>query len=178
MDKVGAVGQQSLDDVDVHFVAVPADRVIAVNIPVTVHKILHITAILFAVDFDLLEINCFCFGKQGEKFFRHVLCRFNVMRVFAPLKKREGLCQLLSCRFTFYWFIIIYHHKGIVFSIVSAIDDALKISTCKFDMIWYIIGHSNNPLTRLTASSFFWLMILAYTCVIFTSAWPSSLDVV
>lgn len=24
----------------------------------------------------------------------------------------------------------------------------------------------------------FWLMILAYTCVIFTSAWPSSLDVV
>ena len=45
-------------------------------------------------------------------------------------------------------------------------------------MIWYIIGHSNNPLTRLTASSFFWLMILAYTCVIFTSAWPSSLDVV
>ena len=115
LDKVGAVGQQSLDDVDVHFVAVPADRVIAVNIPVTVHKILHITAILFAVDFDLLEINCFCFGKQGEKFFRHVLCRFNVMRVFAPLKKREGLCQLLSCRFTFYWFIIIYHHKGIVF---------------------------------------------------------------
>ena len=115
MDKVGSVGQQSLDDVDVHFVAVPADRVIAVNIPVTVHKILHITAILFAVDFDLLEINCFCFGKQGEKFFRHVLCRFNVMRVFAPLKKREGLCQLLSCRFTFYWFIIIYHHKGIVF---------------------------------------------------------------
>ena len=114
-DKVGAVGQQSLDDVDVHFVAVPTDRVIAVNIPVTVHKILHITAILFAVDFDLLEINCFCFGKQGEKFFRHVLCRFNVMRVFAPLKKREGLCQLLSCRFTFYWFIIIYHHKGIVF---------------------------------------------------------------
>ena len=90
----------------------PADRVVAVNIPVTVHEILHITAILFAVDFDLLEINCFCFGKQGEKFFRHVLCRFNVMRVFVSLKKREGLCQLLSCRFTFYWFIIIYHHKG------------------------------------------------------------------
>lgn len=45
-------------------------------------------------------------------------------------------------------------------------------------MIWYIIGHSNNPLTRLTASSFFWLMILAYTCVIFTLAWPSSLDVI
>ena len=115
LDGTGALGQQPLDNVDVHFVAVPTDRVIAVNIPVTVHKILHITAILFAVDFDLLEINCFCFGKQGEKFFRHVLCRFNVMRVFAPLKKREGLCQLLSCRFTFYWFIIIYHHKGIVF---------------------------------------------------------------
>ena len=106
--------------------AVPADRVIAVNIPVTVHKILHITAILFAVDFDLLEINCFCFGKQGEKFFRHVLCRFNVMRVFAPLKKREGLCQLLSCRFTFYWFIIIYHHKGIVFRLYLQSKTPLK----------------------------------------------------
>lgn len=45
-------------------------------------------------------------------------------------------------------------------------------------MIWYIIGQSNNPLTRFTASSFFWLIIFAYTCVIFTSAWPSSLDVV
>ena len=90
MDKVGTVSQKSLDDVDVHFVAVPADSVVAVNIPVTVHEILHISATLFAVDFDLLEINCFCFGKQGEKLFRHVLSRFNVMRVFAPLKKREG----------------------------------------------------------------------------------------
>ena len=45
-------------------------------------------------------------------------------------------------------------------------------------MIWYIIGHSNNPLTRFTGSSFVGLMMLAYTCVIFTSAWPSSLDVV
>lgn len=66
MDKVGAVGQQSLDDVDVHFVAVPTDRVIAVNIPVTVHKILHITAILFAVDFDLLEINCFASVSRAK----------------------------------------------------------------------------------------------------------------
>ena len=101
MDKVGAVGQQSLDDVDVHFVAVPTDRVIAVNIPVTVHKILHITAILFAVDFDLLEINCFCFGKQGEKFIRHILVRSEVLQVLAPSKKREGRLQVFSCRFTF-----------------------------------------------------------------------------
>ncbi len=33
---------------------VPADYIIAVNVPVTVHEILYITAILFAVDFDLL----------------------------------------------------------------------------------------------------------------------------
>ena len=132
LDKVGAVGQQSLDDVDVHFVAVPAERVIAVNIPVTVHKILHITAILFAVDFDLLEINCFCFGKQGEKFFRHVLCRFNVMRVFAPLKKREGRNQLLSCRFTFNWFIIYYEDKAFGYIFNPIIPGT--VYKCKFDM--------------------------------------------
>ena len=33
MDQEGAVGQQSLDEVDGQFVAVPTDRVIAVKIP-------------------------------------------------------------------------------------------------------------------------------------------------
>ncbi len=37
---------------------------------------------------------------------------------------------------------------------------------------------SNNPFTRFTASSFLRLMILAYTCVIFTSVWPSNFEVV
>ena len=39
-------------------------------------------------------------------------------------------------------------------------------------------NQSNNPFTRLTASSFFRLMILAYTCVIFTSVCPSNFEVV
>ena len=37
---------------------------------------------------------------------------------------------------------------------------------------------SNKPLVRFTASSFFLLTILAYTCVIFTDVWPSNLDTV
>lgn len=90
MDQMETFSQQSLDDMNVHFVTVPADHLVAVNIPVTVHEILHITAVLFAAGYYILKINCFCFIKQGEKFFRHVLCRFNVMRVFASLKKREG----------------------------------------------------------------------------------------
>ncbi|KDS10531.1 hypothetical protein M088_4616 [Bacteroides ovatus str. 3725 D1 iv] len=48
-----------------------------------------------------MEINCFCFGKQGEKFIRHILVRSEVLQVLAPSKKREGRLQVFSCRFTF-----------------------------------------------------------------------------
>ncbi len=41
-----------------------------------------------------------------------------------------------------------------------------------------IPNQPNNPFTRFTASSFLRLMILAYTCVIFTSVCPSNFEVV
>ena len=58
-----AFNQQSLDDVDVHLVAVPANRVIAVYIPVTVDEIIHIAAIPLALHNHILKIE---FPRFGE----------------------------------------------------------------------------------------------------------------
>lgn len=63
MDKVGAFCQQSLDDVDVHFVTVPANRIIAVDVPMTVDEVIHIAAVPFAVHNYILEIE---FSRFGE----------------------------------------------------------------------------------------------------------------
>lgn len=63
LDKVGAFGQQSLDDVDVHLVAVPANCVIAVYVSVTVDEVIHIAAIPFAVHNHILKIKFSRFGK-------------------------------------------------------------------------------------------------------------------
>lgn len=56
LDKVGAFGQQSLDDVDVHLVAISANRVIAVYIPVTVYEVIHIAAIPLVTHNHILKI--------------------------------------------------------------------------------------------------------------------------
>ena len=98
---MGAFCQQPLDDMDVHFVAVPAGRMVTVYVPVSVYEIVHITVVLFTTRHNIVEINCFCFGKQGEKFIRHILVRSEVLQVLAPSKKREGRLQVFSCRFTF-----------------------------------------------------------------------------
>ncbi len=62
LDETGVLGQQPLDDVDVHFVAVPAGRMVAVYVPVSVYEIVHITVVLFTPRHNIVEINCFCFG--------------------------------------------------------------------------------------------------------------------
>ena len=98
---MGAFYQQPLDNVDVHFVAVPAGRMVTVYVPVSVYEIVHIAVVLFTTQHNIVEINCFCFGKQGEKFIRHILVRSEVLQVLAPSKKREGRLQVFSCRFTF-----------------------------------------------------------------------------
>ena len=53
---MGAFVQQSLDDVDVHLVAVPANRVVAVYIPVTVDEVIHIAVIPLAIQNHILKI--------------------------------------------------------------------------------------------------------------------------
>lgn len=72
-DKVGVFCQQPFDDVEVHFVVVPADRLIAVYVPVTVYEIIHVAVIPLAVRKDILKIKLSCFGEQRKKFFRYIL---------------------------------------------------------------------------------------------------------
>lgn len=60
---MGAFYQQPLDNVDVHFVAVPTNRIIAIDVPVTVYEIIHIAVVPFAVRNHILEIE---FSRFGE----------------------------------------------------------------------------------------------------------------
>lgn len=63
LDKVGAFSQQPLDDVDVHLVAVPANCVITVYIPVIVDEVIHISAIPLTIHNYILKIEFFRFGE-------------------------------------------------------------------------------------------------------------------
>lgn len=63
LDKVGAFGQQPLDDVDVHLVAVTANCTIAVYVTVAVYEIIHIAAIPLAIHNHILKIEFSRFGK-------------------------------------------------------------------------------------------------------------------
>ena len=60
---MGAFGQQPLDDVDVHLVAVPAKRIGAVDVPVTVDEVIHIAAVPLTINHYILKIE---FSRIGE----------------------------------------------------------------------------------------------------------------
>lgn len=60
---MGAFGQKPLDDVNVHLVAVPAIRTVAVYVSVTVDEVIHIAAIPLAIRNHILEIE---FSRFGE----------------------------------------------------------------------------------------------------------------
>ena len=63
LDKVGAFVQQSLDDVDVHLVAIPANCTVAVDVPVTIYEVIHIAAIPLVTHNHILKIEFSRFGK-------------------------------------------------------------------------------------------------------------------
>ena len=63
LDKVGAFSQQSLGDMDVHLMEVSANRIIAVDVPVTVDEVIHIAVIPLAINHYILKIEFSCFGK-------------------------------------------------------------------------------------------------------------------
>ena len=84
---------------NVHFMAVPADRMVTVDIPVAVYEILHVTAVQFAVRHDITEINGSCFREQREKFFRYILLCNDVVQMRVPSIKKER--SLLSGTFIF-----------------------------------------------------------------------------
>jgi len=60
---VGAFVQQSLDDVDVHLVAVSANCTVAVDVPVTIYEVIHIAAIPLVTHNHILKIEFSRFGK-------------------------------------------------------------------------------------------------------------------
>ena len=60
---MGAFGQQPLDDVDVHLVAVLTNRIIAIDVPMTVDEIIHIAAVPLTISYDILDIK---FSRLGE----------------------------------------------------------------------------------------------------------------
>ena len=96
---MGAIGQQPFDDVDVHFVAVPAGCTVAVNVPVAVYEILRVTAVQFAARHDIPEVNGSCFREQREKFFRYILLYNDVVQMRVLYIKKER--SLLSGTFIF-----------------------------------------------------------------------------
>lgn len=60
---MGTFCQQSLDDMDVHFMAVPANRIIAIDVSMTIYEVIHIAAIPFALHNHILKIESSRFGK-------------------------------------------------------------------------------------------------------------------
>lgn len=86
---------------DVHFMAIPANRTVAVDVPVTVYKVIHIAAIPFAACHDVLKIKLPRFGEQFVKFFRYILFRSEVVQMWSPFKKERTCCFVLSCRIVF-----------------------------------------------------------------------------
>ena len=69
--------------------AIPANRTVAVDVPVTVYKVIHIAAIPFAACHDVLKIKLPRFGEQFVKFFRYILFSSEVSQVLLLFKKRE-----------------------------------------------------------------------------------------
>ena len=55
--EVVTIVKQSLDDMDIHLVAVPAYRPAAFDIPMTVYEILGKTAVDFAAGHDIAKID-------------------------------------------------------------------------------------------------------------------------
>ena len=60
---MGTICQQPFDDVDIHFMAILADRIIAIYISMTINEIIHITFIPFTISYDILDIKLSCFGE-------------------------------------------------------------------------------------------------------------------
>ena len=70
---MGAFVQQSLDDVDVHLVAIPANCTVAVDVPVTIYEVIHIAAIPLVTHNHILKIEFSRFGKKLKQFLRYIL---------------------------------------------------------------------------------------------------------
>ena len=83
--------------------AVPANRIVAVDVAVAVDEIIHIAIVPLAVGNDILKVNDSRLGKQGEQFFRYILFSSEMAKVLLPFKKRE---DFLICPFMLNYLIM------------------------------------------------------------------------
>ncbi len=60
---------------DIHFMAIPANRIVAVDVPVAVYEVIHVAVIPLAACHDILKVKLSRFGEQCVKFFRYILFR-------------------------------------------------------------------------------------------------------
>lgn len=60
---MGAIGQQTSNNMDVHLMTVPAGFTTTVYVPVAVDEIIYITFISLAISYDILDIK---FSRFGE----------------------------------------------------------------------------------------------------------------
>lgn len=56
LDKVGAFGQQTSNNMNVHLMTVPTNCIIAIYISMTINEVIHIAAVPFAIHNHILEI--------------------------------------------------------------------------------------------------------------------------
>lgn len=61
---MSAFCQQAFDDVDVHFVTVLTNRIIAVDVPMTVNEIIHIATVSLTIRNYISKIKFSRFGEQ------------------------------------------------------------------------------------------------------------------
>lgn len=75
---------------NVHFMAVPADRMVTVDIPVAVYEIFHVTVVLLIARHDITEIHCFLLQRAMRIILSlHPVLQQNGADVF-PLQKERG----------------------------------------------------------------------------------------
>lgn len=140
---MGVVAQQSPDDVNIHFVTVPADCMIAVDVPVTVYEVIHVAVMPLAVHYDILKIKLSRFREQREKFFRYILFRSEMMQMPSLFKKRE---YFLSCSF-----ILNYLFMGYILIIKTVLKLFISRSKAWLLFVTFIKVHCfSNFSTLLT----------------------------
>lgn len=87
--------------------AVPADRLVAVYVPVTVYEVIHVAVMPLTIYYDILKIKLSCFREQRVKLFRYIFLCSEMVRMQPFLKKRDDFLFCLFIRITCLWFHIL-----------------------------------------------------------------------
>lgn len=89
--------QNTSDYMDNHLMAIPADHIVTLYIPVTVDEVVHEAAIKFAAVNDIPEIGFSRRSEQYKKFIPYILFGSDVPMMQISSKKREY--SFLICSF-------------------------------------------------------------------------------